>query len=779
MKRASVWALAVAMGAGWASAQEGPRVVVVESDDVTITESCVVRIPAGTVLADTNGNGVIRISGDGVTVSFEAGSELVGAPGLDAWERTREGAYHLLSGTGIVIEGTGVTVRDARVRGYRVGIAAEGTDGLTLEGVRVEQTYHPPLGSTPWAEDAGDWLSPHANDGGEWVSRYAAAVSIKDADGVTLDRVTVRKSQNGIVLDRVNGSRVFDCDASFLSGWGLAMWRSSGNTVSRNRFDYNVRGHSEGVYNRGQDSAGILMFEQCRENVIVENSATHCGDGVFAFAGQEAIGQVGPKPEGLDYRDAGINDNVFLRNDLSYASAHGLELTFSENNVVAWNRFVENAICGIWGGYSSGIRVHGNEFARNGGMPYGAEGGGINAEHASGWLIDGNTFVNDRAAVHLWTDHDVELMRLPGVEPGYRGVDGNAIVRNSFVLNADHPFGEGAEDLSVVRARREFSTERATLPFGINWLMENEWSVDNEVGLGIWTQSAGFERPSGRAEDVVWFTDIPEPEVFGETRPTETPVHEGVEPGRGSIVMGRWRAWDFESVLLREAAPGPSGGEDGVRRFELFVPRGAAGEVDIEYVGGPVPEIGREGGGLLDPIVIEVRPEGDASAQVAIFRVRVGDRLDRTMVVPLVRLGWDVRVWSWTADPLADRDAWLAEGEGVAPVSTGSLDLPFGYGGPAGVSERLGGVDATERFGLIGETSVVLPAGAWSVQTLSDDGVRVSVNGETVIERWNVHGPTPDSAVFESDGETPTTIRVEYFENTGYAVLRVGLSPAG
>ncbi|MFG0306423.1 MAG: right-handed parallel beta-helix repeat-containing protein [Phycisphaerales bacterium JB040] len=774
-----VCAIGGAMALAGAACGRGEPVVVVESDDVEITSSCVVRIPAGTVIADENGDGVIRIVGDGVEVTFEAGSALVGVPGLDTWERTQDGAYQMLTGTGIVIEGAGVTVRGAEVRGYRVGIAAEGADGLTLEGVRVEQTYHPPLGSTPWAEDAGDWLSPHANDNGEWVDRYGAAVSVRDATGVTLDRVRVRRSQNGIVLDRVDGSRVFDCDASFLSGWGLAMWRSSGNTVSRNRFDYNIRGHSEGVYNRGQDSAGILMFEQCRDNVIAENSATHGGDGVFAFAGQEAIGQVGPKPEGLDYLDAGINGNVFLGNDLSYASAHGLELTFSENNVVAGNRFVENAICGIWGGYSSGIRVHGNEFVRNGGMPYGAEGGGINAEHASGWLIDGNSFVNNRTAVHFWTDHDVELMRLPGVSPGYRGVDGNAIVRNRFVLNDEHPFGEGAEGLSVVRARRELSTERGTMPFGTNWLMENEWEVDEGVGLGIWTQSAGFERPSGKAEDVVWFSAIPEPELFGTTRPTETPVHPLVEPGRGSIVMGRWRAWDFESVLLREAAPGPGGGEDGVRRFELYVPRGVARDVSIEYLGGPAPTITRDGRGVLDPIEIEVRAQGDSPAQVALFRLTVKDRLERTMVVPLVRLDWRVRAWAWGIDPVEDREAWRAEGAAATPVTLGSLDLAFGYAGPAGASERLGGVEAGERFGLIAETSAVLPVGAWSLQTLSDDGVRVEVNGEVVIDRWNVHGPTPDAAVFQSDGETPTTIRVEYFENTGYAVLRVGLSPAG
>ena len=42
---------------------------------------------------------------------------------------------------------------------------------------------------------------------------------------MTLRDLRVRRWQNGIILDRVTGSRVFDNDCSFLSGWGIAMWR--------------------------------------------------------------------------------------------------------------------------------------------------------------------------------------------------------------------------------------------------------------------------------------------------------------------------------------------------------------------------------------------------------------------------------------------------------------------------------------------------------------------------------------------------------------------------
>src|SRR5687768_18079716 len=38
---------------------------------------------------------------------------------------------------------------------------------------------------------------------------------------------------------------------------------------------------------RGQDSAGILCFEQSSDNLFAENSATHGGDGFFGFRSEE------------------------------------------------------------------------------------------------------------------------------------------------------------------------------------------------------------------------------------------------------------------------------------------------------------------------------------------------------------------------------------------------------------------------------------------------------------------------------------------------------------
>ncbi len=81
-------------------------------------------------------------------------------------------------------------------------------------------------------------------------------------------------------------------------------------------------------------------------------------------------------------------------------------------------------------------------------------------------------------------------------------------------------------------------------------------------------------------------------------------------------------------------------------------------------------------------------------------------------------------------------------------------------------------------FGLIARARLPLPQGRWKVTTLSDDGIRVIVNGATVIENWTHHGATADEAIFEVRTDEPVELIVEYFEIYGAAVLDLQLAPA-
>jgi nitrous oxidase accessory protein NosD len=400
-------------------------VVEVDRDDIVIDDAFVAKMGSRTMkvrfapgaIEDRNGDGVLKVWASNVALECEG--MLCG---------TKGGPPDKFAGTGVRIEGArNVTVKGLEVTGYKVGLRASRTDELRIDGARFDNLWRMHLKSTKEKEHNDDWLWPHENDKQEWVTNYGAAVCIERSAGVAVSNVRVRNGQNGIVLDRVSRGAVCDNDCSFLSGWGVAMWRSSGNVIERNALDFCVRGYSHGVYNRGQDSAGLLMFEQCCDNQVRLNSVTHGGDGVFAFAGKEALGE--KKVAGLDCTRRGCDDNQFVGNDLSFSAAHGLELTFSFGNRIAENTMEGNAICGLWGGYSQETEVCGNRFIGNGLKGYG-EGGGVNIEHGYHNVIEENEFSGNSVAVKLWDDDDGALLKTPWAVANHQGCLENAIRKN-------------------------------------------------------------------------------------------------------------------------------------------------------------------------------------------------------------------------------------------------------------------------------------------------------------------------------------------------------------
>lgn len=741
------------MGAGAGQAPPLP-VVVVQSDNVRITESSLIRIPPGLVVADGDDDGVIHIDADGVVVEFERDSVLRGCtPGTDP---------EAMTGIGVRIAGRrGVVVRGAAVSGYKVGLLATDAPGLLIEGGRFDDNFRQRLYSTPTAEDGRDWLWPHRNDEGEWRRQYGAAVCIERSEGIEIHGVIVRRGQNGIILDRVHGGRVCDNDASFLSGWGLAMWRSRGNLIARNAFDFCIRGYSHGVYNRGQDSAGILMFEQCSGNVIVENSATHSGDGLFAFAGREAIGEAPPPTPDFDYRRLGCNDNIIVGNDFSYAAAHGLEMTFSHGNVIASNRFVENAICGIWGGYSQNMLIAGNTFERNGQAGYGLERGGVNIEHGSGNRIVGNTFREDRCGVHLWWDDDDALLSRPGVVANYRGVADNIIAENEF---ATVPVVLHLRDLSPGRDQ-----VRGTV-FTANVRRDCGLDVDATAGVGVVTDGP------------VPAWHVPHVHAPGRARPVGA---RAALRGRHNVIMGPWGPWDHAEPMVRRAWTG-AGRREGnwqpmIRTYEIFGGAGVWSYEDL-LTGGrgewPVPPTSDR------PLTLTVVARQDV--QPYAYRIRNDGWVTEVRGV-LVSARWSARFFTWTeaSDPRQDLAGWRALAN--APDAVEISDLPglhmvYGHGGPGDqpwAGERRVRLPGSDRFGMIATARLVLPPGRWTFATRSDDGVRVIVNGQTVIENWTWHGPTRDTGLYEQPAEGPVEVVVEHFEIDGYAVLELEIEPVG
>jgi hypothetical protein len=770
--------------------------VTITHDDTVLTESCRVVIPAGTVIPDEAGDGVIQIRTDGITVEFAPGpdgspSSLAGAVIDDNWDT--------LTGVGVRVEhASGVTLRNLRVHGYKVGVLATHADGLTIESADLSDNYRQRLKSTPLREDPTDWLFPHDNDERQWVTQHGAALCVERSENITVRALRVRRGQNGIILDRVNKSKIYDNDCSFLSGWGLACWRSSWNLISRNAFDFCVRGHSEGVYNRGQDSAGILFFEQCNNNTVVENSATHSGDGFFGFAGREAIGQTAEKPNVESpfqsaaqggalvintpsgfrtvRRGQGCNGNYFGENDFSYAPAHGWEMTFSDMNTLAHNRIVGNGICGVWGGYSSNTSIRSNHFEANGTLAYGDEGGAINIEHGSSNFIRGNTFTNNSVVLRLWWDDDGSLFDLPGTPSKEAKIADNGFYENRVFVTEDHPFTRDRH--RTMKFRGLWYQDPTCTHFGENYIQEPIESIDVANWIGFDFEEGTEPTRYPRNSELSGWIRVPQHATLGTTRPVGARDHLR---GRHNIIMGEWGPWDHESPLVRVRERTASR-----HVYEIF-------GLDAEILESTTKQPFRG---------IATRFDRDDSAAPPRWTTTIeatepglhpyettlavpGSDFVRTFTGTLIDTVWHARTWAWTADPLTDLDAWRAEAEGDRVVHTvlDALDFYYQSRSPAdlGMLEREAATNAgitRDKFATIATTTIPLTPGSWTIRTLSDDGIRVFIDGEVVIERWDIHGPTPDTATFAITERRDVEIRVEHFENDGWAALQVTLEPA-
>jgi parallel beta-helix repeat protein len=792
-----------------AALAQQPEPVTVDHDDVRIDSSCVLRIGPDPI-PDANHNGVIQIDADDITVTFADGAVLSGA--------APDAAPDTFSGVGIAINGhKNVTIKNARVSGFKVAIQAEHCPGLTIEGAELTNNFRHHLRSTAKAEDGADWLFPHHNDGGEWLKNYGASLAVKDSAGVTLRKNKIRKGQNGIVLDRVTASRIYDNDCSFLSGWGLALWRSSSNTITRNALDFCVRGYSHGIYNRGQDSAGLLMFEQCSSNIIAENSITHGGDGIFGFAGIEAIGdtwweqererlrtelgadgiakareklaaseqerlraQLGPDaklpetnrwskaddnavldatiqvpPEVLaDFARKGNNDNYVIANDLSDAPAHGLEMTFSYDNRVFLNTFSGNAICGIWGGYSGGTLIAQNTFDRNGEMAYGLERGGINIEHGAENVVVANTFRNNKCGVHLWWDDDGILLKKPGVTAENKDVTDNLIIGNTFT----------ADDLAL--QLRDDSPKkdkvRGTV-FAQNQMTGVKKETDVAQGIDLVTTG---EMPPHEA---------PTYQPLGDTHPVGARKELA---GRQNIIMTEWGPWEHTGPMVRAVQTGGAS-----HSYEIY-------NIDpksVRVTGNAVHS--RNGKVEKDKpwtLTIDATQPG-----VKPYTIEIDDdaaKYKDQIKGSLLSLRWELSVFPWEGppgpNPPPDLDKWraLARSPQAKHARTDRLSFPFGSRGPSEMNispEITAAKFRPDYFGIIATARAPLSKGKWRIKTTSDDGIHVMVDGKLVIDNWTHHGATDDSAEFEVKSENkPVEFTVEYFEIFGAAVLDFQLEPA-
>src|SRR5262249_8852953 len=118
---------------------------------------------------------------------------------------------------------------------------------------------------------------------------------------------------------------------------------------------------------------------------------------------------------------------------------------------------------------------------------------------------------------------------------------------------------------------------------------------------------------------------------------------------------------------------------------------------------------------------------------------------------PLRTEAW-VPFWRWEAQRYRIRSQALSDWEALAPTNyppQRALDSPVLV---KGLNLYLGPGGARYNFGIVATARATLPAGTYRFSATSDDGVRVSVDGQFVTGQWVGRPPRTDTAVISLTG---------------------------
>jgi len=615
----------------------------------------------------------ITIRGDNITVDFH-GATLEGSDPAGPPDEARD--------TAIVIEGGAtITIANAHIHGYKVGILARGTHGLALLGNDVSHNWKPQLFSLVEHESLVDWLSFHHNENSEWL-RFGAGIYLQDVHGGELRKNLGVGGMNAALLVRSSGITIRDNNFSFNSGLGIGLYRSSDDTIVHNRLDYNVRGYSQGHYSRGQDSADLLLFEQSCRNIVAFNSMTHGGDGIFLWAGQTT----------MDSGTGGANDNLFYGNDVSYATANGVEATFSRNKIIA-NR-AWGSEYGVWGGYSYETQIVANDFHGNR--------TGVAIEHGQDNVIAGNQFHFDSTGIRLWAD---------SIEPSDWG----------------YPKHHDTRSRDYAISGNQFMGNRTIL------------TVRNTTGLD--TTSTILPQPAP-----TFITKLLNDSVA-------VPSYELSSRDRSAIIVDEWGPYDWQWPKLWPVGRDTSGGDVRYRLVALGPKVHVPWRLRASHGVAALPTLnGSRGAGLIGDTLL-VTPSDPSDWSVTL--TSNGKLFGYEFFEPRI---------NWAAQFSSDSGDLVPPG----PPARGQPRLDFMWYRPPAAYAFL----PQSHWSLKATGTVTLEPGTYSLRTISDDAVRVWIDGVLAIDDWTPHESQVDYAPLSAGTHE---LRVEYRQVDGWVELRVDI----
>ena len=669
----------------------------------------------------------ITIEGNNITVDFN-NSILRGS-------NTKKNPDEFFGVAIFIKGGKNITIKNLKARGYKIALLARNVSNLIIENCDLSYNYRQHLNSTQEKEDISDWLSHHQNEKDEWL-RFGAAMYLSHCDSMIIRNTKVTGGQNALMMTNCNYGRIYNNDFSFNSGLGIGMYRSSFNEIAYNKINFNVRGYSHGIYNRGQDSAGILIYEQSNSNYFYKNSVTHGGDGFFLWAGQTT----------MDSGNGGCNDNMLSKNDFSYAPTNGIEVTFSRNMIVG-NRIFE---CdhGIWGGYSYNSVISGNQFRSNR--------IGIAIEHGQENEINYNIFFQNKEAIRLWARKE---------QPADWGYAKYRDTRSRNYYIANNNFNSNGIAMNISRTD--------TLNVFENIYEENDQTFKIDSTVTGFDSTMGSETKGVLGEPVEhipgWIQNL--------VSPQDPFKGQGVFAGRKNIMITEWGPYDFRSPIIWNTNPTDT---TGIMQFDLIGPKGRwkikkfKGVKDISSMSGTFPATitATKLTGDRTDIVIELEYTGSA------VTTQLGETIAAGKPYPFL--------FKKFFQPINFDVVWYGyDFKGYDPIKTGQIVPSNARLRPVKTEKTnkldyawWGGIKNTDgnypQFVTSASGSANFEKGNYELGVTWDDAVRVYVDGKLVIDEWNPSlykfDESPHKKIKLALGGTHSFM-VEHAELGGFATL--------
>ncbi len=200
---------------------------------------------------------VLTITGEDITIDFQ-GAVLIGTS-------TPSQPNHFKGLAIRIQDGRNIVVKNAIVKGFKIGLEAENVEHLELINCDFSYNYRPKLRSD---QDRLFTFSGANQEFGNkaFPQQYSAAVQLKNCIHSTIKNLTITQGYHAILLSNCKENLIYNNTLQFNSGIGIGLLQSTNNRIMHNRLDWNIG---------ASDAAAVYMDENSRENTLSHNSFLH------------------------------------------------------------------------------------------------------------------------------------------------------------------------------------------------------------------------------------------------------------------------------------------------------------------------------------------------------------------------------------------------------------------------------------------------------------------------------------------------------------------------